>query len=63
MNMTFGYTSKHVLLSWSITSAIPVILNSPRQRWAGFFPVGCFPENTVSAENWVGLFITKETAQ
>ena len=38
MNMTFGYTNKHVLLSRLITNtvAIPVILNSPRQRWAGF---------------------------
>ena len=61
MNMTFGYTTRHVLLSWSITSAIPVILNSPSRRWAGFSDV--FPKNTDSAENWIGLFIAKETAQ
>ena len=42
MNMTFGYTTRHVLLSWSITSAIPVILNSPSRRWAGFADV--FPK-------------------
>lgn len=59
MNTHFGYITRRVLLSSSITDAS--FLDSPSRRWAGFAVI--FPKNTDSAENWIGLFIAKETAQ
>jgi hypothetical protein len=59
MNMCFTYTIKYPVLLSIITDAS--FLGSPSRRWAGFADV--FPKNTDSAENWIGLFIAKETAQ